>query len=157
MRTPSEKTIKNHKYMITPMGAELATLVEAKLFRLLSEPLAKLFTAGDGATAAEGSGMSPAAKAALASAVGSLATHLDAHTVLDVVKSMLIGDGGGVTHCLRNGKALDFNNDFAGLSSEKWQVVMFAMEVNFADFFADLATSASGVAAMFKKTSESAP
>jgi hypothetical protein len=124
------------RYIISPMSASDSLLVEAELVRMLGEPLAKLFaTDKEEINRLISSGVDiekvkiAVGNKALSGMVSALAKVADGKAVLFVVKTLLEGK------TLRNGKPLVFDVDYQRNTVEMWKAVMFAIEVNFGDFY----------------------
>jgi hypothetical protein len=112
------------------MPATEALSVQVAVGRVIGEPLFKALTEADG-------GKDKAKLLELgAAAVGMMAARMDAADLLKTMQTVF-------TYVTVDGKRINMDSDadhggFTGRPKEMWQVFIKALQVNFADFFAEL-------------------
>ncbi len=119
------KEIDNVLYEVTQFTATRGFKLSARLWLLFSEPLANLFSSGNIDKSKSFLDMDASV---IAKAIASLNTKFTDESLFEFAKELL-------TQTQRDRKEINFDLDFAGNIMHLYKVLVFVVEVNFADFF----------------------
>lgn len=123
-----KKEINGHEYSCTQLPASEAIKIQLKLTNILGESLGSVL----GALVTK---RDEDEDSSLKSALGSLGSKLDSQDFYDLFVKM-------INTCAKDGKRINFEQEFSGNILGAWEVFIFALQVNYRDFIDGLLSKA---------------